>query len=76
MAGPAYLRSRIADLPPALQETHSGMNVSSKYPQRPPVVGNGQLNARAEFNEIVGDSPALKTALDLLSTVAPPIQAC
>jgi len=71
MAGPAYLRSRIADLPPALQETHSGMNVSSKYPQRPPVVGNGQLNARAEFNEIVGDSPALKTALDLLSTVAP-----
>jgi formate hydrogenlyase transcriptional activator len=26
---------------------------------------------RAEFGEIVGDSPALKTALDLVSTVAP-----
>jgi len=30
-----------------------------------------QVNVRAEFKEIVGDSPALTTALDLLSIVAP-----
>src|SRR5262249_27004689 len=30
-----------------------------------------QVNVRAEFKEIVGDSPALATALDLLSIVAP-----
>ena len=47
------------------------MNLSSKYPQRFPLGGCGRRKARAEFNEIVGESPALKTALDLLSIVAP-----
>src|SRR5215468_221085 len=71
MAGPAYFHSRTTDLPPALQERHSGVNLSPKYPQRSPLGGCGQLKARAEFNEIVGESSALKTALDLLSIVAP-----
>src|SRR5262249_49434432 len=30
-----------------------------------------RVNARAEFSEIVGESPTLRTALDLLSIVAP-----
>jgi len=71
MAGPAYLNSRAAELPSAPQETHPGMKLSSKYPQPTSPAGCRQLKARAEFNEIVGDSPALKTALDLLSIVAP-----
>src|SRR5215470_16205056 len=71
MAGPTYLQSRTADLPPAPQETYSGMNLSSKHPQRSPLVACGQLKVRAGFDEIVGESPALKTALDLLSIVAP-----
>jgi len=47
------------------------MTPASKYPQRSSLGGCGHLKARAEFNEIVGESPALKTALDLLSIVAP-----
>ena len=71
MAGPANFHSRTEYLSPALQETHSGMTPASKYPQRSSLGGCGHLKARAEFNEIVGESPALKTALDLLSIVAP-----
>jgi len=71
MAGPSYLQFRTVDLPPAPQETHSGMNLSSKYPRRSPVAACGQLKVREEFDEIVGESPILKTALDLLSIVAP-----
>jgi len=71
MAGPDYLHSKTADLHSAPQETHPGMNLSSKYPQPSSLAGCRQLNARAESDEIVGDGPALKIALDLLSIVAP-----
>src|SRR5215475_8381812 len=71
MAGPSYLQSRTADLPPAPQETHSGTKLSSEYPQRSPLAACGQLKVPARFDEIVGESPALASALDLLSIVAP-----
>lgn len=35
------------------------------------LVGSSELKVRGEFNEIIGESPALKAALDLLCTVAP-----
>jgi len=46
------------------------MYLSSKLqPSR--LVGCGEVNVSAEFSEIVGETPALKTALDLVSVVAP-----
>jgi Transcriptional regulator containing GAF, AAA-type ATPase, and DNA binding domains len=35
------------------------------------LVGSSEVKVRGEFNEIIGESPALKAALDLLCTVAP-----
>ena len=62
MADALYLDSKTADLP---------TYVRSKYLQPPPFVSCRELKVRAEFDEIVGESPALTTALHLLSIVAP-----
>src|SRR5215470_11322627 len=64
-----YLHSTTVDLLPAPHEAHSRMYLSSKLqPSR--LVGCGEVNVPAEFSEIVGETPALKTALNLVSVVA------
>src|SRR5215469_12502222 len=62
MADALYLHSKTADLP---------RYVRSKYLQPPHFASCREPKVRAEFDEIVGESPALTAALDLLSIVAP-----
>jgi len=71
MADSVYLHSRTVDLISAPHEAHSRMYLPSKLLQPSGLVGSRGAKVRAAFNEIVGESPALKTALDLLSVVAP-----
>jgi formate hydrogenlyase transcriptional activator len=70
MADALYLPSRTADLS-AAHEAHSRMYVPPKYLPPSPVVSGREMKVREECSQIVGDSPALTTALDLLSIVAP-----
>src|SRR5215470_2297136 len=70
MADALYLHSKTADLP-APHEAHSRMCGTSKYVQPSHFVSSQDVKIRGEFKEIVGESPALTTALDLLSIVAP-----
>jgi formate hydrogenlyase transcriptional activator len=70
MADVLYLHSQTADLP-APHEAHSRMDVPSKYLQPSHFVSCRDVKVREEFNEIVGESQALKTALSLVSVVAP-----
>lgn len=69
MADSVYLRSRAVDLVPAPHESHSRMYLPLERSQSSRFVSCRELSA--ELNGIVGESPALKMALDLLSTVAP-----
>ena len=71
MAETVYLHSKTAGLLPSPREAHSRMYVPSKLPQPSRLVGCRAVRVRAEFGEIVGESPALKTALELVSVVAP-----
>src|SRR5215471_1317993 len=52
-------------------EGPSEMCLPSKLQQLSRLINCQEAEGRTEFNEIVGESPALKTALDLLSVVAP-----
>jgi formate hydrogenlyase transcriptional activator len=64
---------RTRDLPHASKEAHVKMCPSSKQPRSSSFGFGGCLEPelRARFGEIIGDSPALKTALNLVSLVAP-----
>src|SRR5262252_1525915 len=66
MAGPAYSHSKTTHLIRAPCEARSRM-----YRPSGSGYGSGQEKVCAQFNEIVGESPASKAALDLLSIVAP-----
>jgi formate hydrogenlyase transcriptional activator len=71
MAEVIYWHSRTADLCPELPAASSRMCLSSKPPQPSRFVNSRDVKVSAEFNEIIGESPALKTALDQLAIVAP-----
>src|SRR4030095_3310499 len=71
MAGPVYLHFGTADPLPAPHEAHSRMCLPSKLPQPSRLISRREGKVGVESKEIVGESPALKTALDLLSVVAP-----
>src|SRR5271170_5765202 len=62
---------RTTDLLYASHEAHARMCPSSKQPQSSCSWGCLEQETRAKFGEIIGDSPALKTALNLVSLVAP-----
>jgi formate hydrogenlyase transcriptional activator len=62
---------RATDLLYASDEAHARMRPSSKRPQSSCFWGYLEPEIRAKFGEIIGDSPALKTALNLVSLVAP-----
>src|SRR5215813_2324204 len=66
-----YLQSRTPGPPPSPREARSRMYLQSGLQPSFRLADHHQVNVRAEFKEIVGDSPALTTALDLLSIVAP-----
>lgn len=70
MAKAVYLHSRAADLLRAPLEAHSGIYLSSKYPQPSGLASCRQAKVRGESNEIVEESPALKTALERVFVVA------
>jgi formate hydrogenlyase transcriptional activator len=71
MAETVYLHSKTADRLPAPHEAQSRVYLPPKLTQKFRVVGCREVKVRAEFGEIVGESPALKTALELVSVVAP-----
>lgn len=52
-------------------EAHPRMCPSSKQPPSSCFLNSSQHEIRAKFGDIVGESPALKTALNLVSLVAP-----
>jgi formate hydrogenlyase transcriptional activator len=62
---------RAADLFDASNEAHSRMYPASKHPRSCCFFDHLVEKSCSEFAEIVGDGPALKTALGLVSVVAP-----
>jgi formate hydrogenlyase transcriptional activator len=62
---------RTTDLLHPSNEAHARMCFSSKQAQSSCFSGCARQEIRAKFGEIIGDSPALKTALNLVSLVAP-----
>jgi formate hydrogenlyase transcriptional activator len=71
MADSVYLHPTRVDLTTGRREAPSTMYLPSELQQPSDLLDRQGVKLRAEFNEIVGDSRALKTALDLLSIVAP-----
>jgi formate hydrogenlyase transcriptional activator len=62
---------RTTDLLHASNEAHARICPSSKQPQSSCFWDCIEPQIRTRFGEIIGDSPALKTALNLVSLVAP-----
>jgi formate hydrogenlyase transcriptional activator len=62
---------RTIDLLQPSNEAHSRTYPLASCAQTSRFVGRLEQKIRTEFGEIVGESPALKTALDLVSIVAP-----
>src|SRR5215813_8178453 len=71
MAVAAYSRSRTEDIVPASHEIPARAHFPSRHGSPPLFTGPSEVKVRGELHEIVGESPSLKVALDLLSTVAP-----
>src|SRR5215475_7498214 len=71
MAVAAYSRSRSEHAVPASHETQARVHFPFRHGLSPVFTGSSEVKVRGELHEIVGESPSLKVALDLLSTVAP-----
>src|ERR1700730_17532355 len=71
MAEAVHLDFRTTDLLPAGKEANSRMYSASKHSEAACFIGYLEDKIRSQFAEIVGESPALKTALSLVSVVAP-----
>jgi formate hydrogenlyase transcriptional activator len=71
MADSPYLHSGAADLLRAADEWHSSTDFQLRLSQASRLADCHERKVRAEFKEIAGESPALKTALSLVSVVAP-----
>jgi len=71
MAEAVHSHFRAADLLDASNEAPSRRCPSSTHSQSSRFLGYMEKKIRPEFGDIVGDSPALRAALDLLSIVAP-----
>jgi formate hydrogenlyase transcriptional activator len=71
MADSPYLHSGATDLLRAPDGWHSSLDLQLRLHQPPHPVDCRERNVRAEFKEIAGESPALKTALSFVSVVAP-----
>src|SRR5262245_45862513 len=71
MGDALYLGPRPPGLLASPREARSRICLHSEFQQSSGVMGRYGMRSRAEFNEIVGESPALATALDLMSIVAP-----
>jgi len=71
MAQSVHLPLRTTNPLRAPGEAPSRVYLTAKYPQAAHIPGNPEEHHSAKFGGIVGDGPALKTALGLASMVAP-----
>lgn len=71
MAETVYLHSGTANPSPAPDEAYSRIYRSLKHAQSPDSFVHLEEKIRSQLVRIVGQSPALKTALDMVSVLAP-----